>query len=275
MPFLAVNGAELHYDERGAGARTIVFSHGLLWSGAMYEGQIARLSDRYRCVAYDHRGQGESKPSPAPYDMETLAEDAAALIDKLGAAPCHFVGLSMGGFVGLRLALRRRELLRSLVLIDSAADAEPRWNVPKYRAMGFVARHAGLRLLLPRVMKAMFGRTFLRDAARAEERRRLEAELLALDPVAAALALRGVVDRAPVEEQLADITTPTLVLSGAEDAAVVPARSRQTARRIPGARFAAIARAGHSSSMEEPEAVATQLASFFVEVRERSTSAGR
>jgi pimeloyl-ACP methyl ester carboxylesterase len=65
----------------------------------MYDGQVAHLRARRRCIAYDHRGQGQSPASATAYDMETLYADAAALIEKLGAAPCHFVGLSMGGSV--------------------------------------------------------------------------------------------------------------------------------------------------------------------------------
>ncbi len=125
MPWVGVDGVELHYSERGEGP-PIVFSHGLLWSGTMFDDEIAALSSRYRCIAYDHRGQGRSASSPTPYDMERLTDDAAALIEKLGAAPCHFVGLSMGGFVGMRLAARRPALLKTLTLIETAADGEPR-----------------------------------------------------------------------------------------------------------------------------------------------------
>ena len=71
----------------------------------MFRAQIDRLKPHYRCIAYDHRGQGDSAIAPDGYDMDTLAEDAAALIVALDAGPCHFVGLSMGGFVGMRLAL--------------------------------------------------------------------------------------------------------------------------------------------------------------------------
>jgi pimeloyl-ACP methyl ester carboxylesterase len=131
MPRTRVNGVELHYEERGRGV-PLVFSHGLLWSGRMFDAQVEALSSRYRCITFDHRGQGQSPRSPTvPYSMDELAVDAAALLESLGATPCHFVGLSMGGFVGLRLAIERPQLLRSLTLIESAADAEPRLNVPK------------------------------------------------------------------------------------------------------------------------------------------------
>src|SRR5258706_2488998 len=179
MPPVMVNGVELYYEESGAGD-PVVFSHGLLWSGRMYDAQVAQLKSRWRCITYDHRGQGQSPPSPRPYDMDDLAVDAAQLIEKLGAKPCHFVGLSMGGFVGLRLAIRRPELLRSLVLIESAADAEPRLNVTKYRAMSLVTRFFGYKPLLGAVMKIMFGRAFRTDEARTAERKVMEERLLAL-----------------------------------------------------------------------------------------------
>ena len=81
MPHLAIKGARIHYEECGTGPETIVFSHGLLMNLHMYDGQVAELSSRYRCIAYDHRGQGQSDvPSSPMIDMETCYDDAAALI---------------------------------------------------------------------------------------------------------------------------------------------------------------------------------------------------
>ncbi|HWE27633.1 MAG TPA: alpha/beta hydrolase [Polyangia bacterium] len=262
MPMLAVDGVELHYEERGRGT-PVVFSHGLLWSGAMFDAQVAALSSRFRCIAYDHRGQGRSATSPAPYDLERLTADAATLIEKLGAAPCHFVGLSMGGFVGLRLAARRPELLRTLTLVESAADGEPRWNVPKYRAMALIARALGVRPLVGAVMKIMFGRAFLDDGARAPLREKMRGELLALDPPRLDAALDAVIRRRPVSDELGRIATPTQVLHGEDDRAIVLDRGRKTAQAIAGARLVVIPRAGHTSSVEEPDAITRELAAFF------------
>ncbi len=262
MPTLAVDGVDLHYEERGAGP-PVVFSHGLLWSGAMYDAQVAALSPSFRCIAYDHRGQGRSASSPVPYDMERLTTDAATLIEKLGAAPCHFVGLSMGGFVGMRLAARRPELLRTLTLIETAADGEPRWNVPKYRALSLVARRFGFGPVIGAVMRIMFGATFLGDAARAEVRQRLRRELLALDVGRVEAALDAVVRRRPIFDELGRIATPTLVLHGDEDRAIVLGRALRTARAIAGARLVVIPRAGHTSSVEAAPAITRELRAFF------------
>jgi 3-oxoadipate enol-lactonase len=264
MPRTRVNGVELHYEERGSGV-PIVFSHGLLWSGKMFAAQVDAFAARYRCITFDHRGQGQSPRSPTlPYSMDDLAVDAAALIESLGAAPCHFVGLSMGGFVGLRLAIARPQLLRSLTLIESAADAEPRLNIPKYRAMGIVVRLLGVRPLVKPVMRIMFGSTFLRDAQRAGERARQEALLRGNDVPGMLAALDSVITRRPILDELSRIKTPTLILHGEDDRAIVPPRARATAA-IAHARLHMIPRAGHTSTVEEPAAITHALAQFLDE----------
>ena len=116
MPKIQVNGTTLHYEDHGSGAETIVFAHGLLWSGDMFAAQVAALKDHFRCVTFDFRGQGQSEIALSGYDMDTLTDDAAALIKVLDCGSCHFIGLSMGGFVGLRLAIRQPELISSLPL---------------------------------------------------------------------------------------------------------------------------------------------------------------
>jgi 3-oxoadipate enol-lactonase len=263
MPLLAVNGARVHYDETGSGPETIVFAHGLLWSGRMYRFQVAHLKDRYRCITFDFRGQGRSEVTRGGYDMDTLTEDAAALIGELGAAPCHFVGLSMGGFVGLRLAIRRPELLRSLILMETAADPEPRLNIPKYAAMAAAARLLGFGLLAEPVMKIMFGEHFRHDAARAGLRREMKEELVGNHLTGATRATLGILGRRSVEEELGRITVPSLVLHGAADTAIAPSRARRMANRIASAKMVMIPRAGHTSTIEEPDAVNAALDEFL------------
>jgi 3-oxoadipate enol-lactonase len=263
MPLLEVNGSQLHYEDTGGDGPPIVFAHGLLWSGRMYEKQVAALRARHRCITYDHRGQGQSPASTAPYGMETLFRDAAALIEKLEAKPCHFVGLSMGGFVGMRLAARRPELLRSLVLIDTAADREPALNVPKYRMMALVARLFGYAPLIKPIMKIMCARSFREDPSRADERQRLEDHLLQLREVPTRAALEAVITRRAVKRELPEINLPTLILHGAEDSAITLKRARQLEAGIAGSRFIEIPHAGHTSTVEEPEAINRALADFF------------
>src|SRR4051812_6790542 len=263
-----INGADLHVEDTGGPGRAVLFSHGLLWSTAMWRYQMEVFRDRYRCIAWDHRGQGQSEVTARGYDMDALTADAVALIEALGVAPVHFVGLSMGGFVGMRIAARRPELLRSLVLMETASDREPRRNIPKYAAMNFLAGFFGTGPFVPSVMKIMFGRSFLNDPSREELRADLRRQLLANDVAGMRRAVNGVITRKPLtDNELGNIRVPTLVLSGGEDAAVIPARSMRTAARIPGAKFLGIPRAGHSACLEEPNAVNRALADFWDSLR--------
>lgn len=267
MPTLRVNGATLHYEDTGGGPETIVFAHGLLWDGRMFDAQVAALKGRYRCITFDFRGQGRSEVTADGYDMETLSDDAAALILALGAAPCHFVGLSMGGFVGMRLAARKPHLIRSLTLMETSADPEP--FKLKYRLLGGVVRvfgKAGFRMVMPRVMRIMFGRKFLEDPAREAERQMWRERGMANDPAGILRALNGVIDRLPVHDELGRIAVPTLVMVGDQDVATVPAKAQRIHAAIPGSTLVVIPGAGHTASAEEPAFVTAALEDFLAKV---------
>ncbi len=122
MPEIGINGARLYYEEAGSGSETIVFSHSFLLNCDNFKHQIETLKDRYRCLAYDHRGQGRSEVMEDGYDMENLYTDAVDFIEAHNCAPCHFVGLSMGGVIGTQIALYRPDLLKSLILMGTPAD---------------------------------------------------------------------------------------------------------------------------------------------------------
>lgn len=263
MPRIEVNGAGLHVEDTGGNGAPVLFSHGLLWDTRLFAPQVAALRSQHRCIAYDHRGQGRSEVTASGYDMDTLAADAAALIEALGLAPVHFVGLSMGGFVGLRLAIERPALLRSLVLLDSSAEAEPAENLPRYRLLNLVARGFGLRPVAGRVMPILFGRSFLADPARAAERAEYRRRLLGNHRVGITRAVDGVISRAGVADRLDRIRVPTLIVVGEEDGATPPAKAEAMQRRIAGARLVRVAGAGHTSTLEQPEAVNAALAEFL------------
>ena len=261
MPFIEVNGARLHYTDTGGAGETVLFSHGLLMSGEMFRAQIDHLKGRYRCIAYDHRGQGQSAVTAAGYGMDDVAEDAAALIAALEVGPVHFVGLSMGGFVGMRLAARRPELIRSLSLLDTSADPEP--NAKAYRKLVFFTRWLGPWAVVDKVMPILFGQTFMADPARAEERRFWRDHIKGNDRMGMVRSAMGVIEREGVHEELAAISTPTLVAVGEEDVATVPEKSERIAAAVKGARLERIPRAGHSAPIENPQAVNALLESFL------------
>ena len=263
MPKLLINGTSIHYEEDGAGPETVVFAHGLLLSGKMFENQVRALRDRYRCITFDFRGQGQSEVTRSGYDMETLTGDAAGLIEALGCAPCHFVGLSMGGFVGMRLASRRPGLLRSLVLLETSADPESPDAVGRYRRLNLVARCLGVKPVVGRVMKILFGRKFLGDPARAGLRKEWRDRLVANHRIGITRAVTGVIDRAGVYEEIGRIGVPTLIIVGDQDVATPPAKAGRIHSRIRDSKLVVIPGAGHTSTVEEPEAVNRELGEFL------------
>jgi 3-oxoadipate enol-lactonase len=263
MPYLQINGANLYYEEHGAAQETIIFSHGLLWSGHMFHAQIAVLKDRYRCITFDFRGQGQSEVTQSGYDMESLYADTVALIDQLGCSPCHFVGLSMGGFIGMRIAIRRPDLLNSLILLETSSDPEPKENIGRFRMLSFIARWIGLRIVADSAMKIMFGHKFLNDPMRATLKHEWRERMVANHPIGITRALAGVINRQGVTDQLGQITTPTLIIVGDQDVATVPAQSELMHAHIPNARLVVIPGAGHTSTVEEPVAVTTAITEFL------------
>ena len=267
MPTVEVPGAQVYVEDTGAPSGqpdvpTIVFGHGLLFSGRMFAAQVERLRDRYRCVTVDWRGQGKSPATADGYDMDTLTEDAVAVIEQLGLGAVHYVGLSMGGFVGMRLAARHPHLVRSLVLLDTSAGPEDPDKVSSYRLLAKIYGVLGMRPVRSRVEPLMFGPTFLADPRSGPHIEAWLAELRATKRSGMKKAIYGVTDREPILPELDRITTPTLVVVGADDAATPVAKAEVIAKAIDGARLEIVPDSGHSSTIEQPEALGELIDSF-------------
>jgi 3-oxoadipate enol-lactonase len=268
MPTLQVNGATVSYTDTGApagrpDAPTIVFGHGLLFSGWMFHAQIEALRASFRCITIDWRGQGDTPASAGGYDMDTLAQDAIGLIEQLDVAPVHYVGLSMGGFVGQRIAARRGELLRSLTLLDTSADPEEPKAARQDRLLAAVYRVVGMRPVAGQVKPIMFGPTFLADPASRPTIERFFATIGRCDRAGMRKAVLAVANREPIYAEIDRITVPTLVIVGADDVPTPVEKSRRIAARIPGARLEIVPDSGHSSTVEQPEAITTLLREFL------------
>ncbi len=255
-----VRDLRLWVEDSGGGGDVVCFSHGLLWSADMYGPQMGALVGRFRCVAWDHRGQGRSEVPPGDEaSIEDCTDDAIALIESLDVGPVHFVGLSMGGFVGMRVAARRPDLVKSLALLETAADAEPAANIPKYKRLNLVARWIGVsEWLAKKVLPIMFAPSFLSDPARAEDVKEMTRRMQT-NRKSVYKAVNGVIRRRGCEDELSQIRCPTLVLRGTEDQAIARERSYALVEAIEGAQWVEVEGAGHTSTLEQPEAVTQAL----------------
>lgn len=260
-----MQGTRLFYEDTGPGStgETVVFSHGLLWSTELFRSQIDALAGRYRVVAWDHRGQGRSDDDDRrSIGMELVTDDALALLDALELGRVHFAGLSMGGFVGMRIAARWPDRLRSLALLNTSAGAEPRKNVPKYTLLNNVARTMGLGIVAGSVMPIMFGRTTMTSPARRGVRDTWR-ERLSGNRRSIWRAVNGVIERECVQHLLPKVRVPTLVIAGAEDVATTPDKAEAIHAGIAGSKLVVVQDAGHSSTVEAPEAVTRALEAFL------------
>jgi len=263
MPRITVNGCHYYYQDIGTGPETIVFGHGFLMTHRVWEPQIEALSDRYRCIAFDWRGQGWSEVTRDGYGILALCEDVLQLVDHLDLGPCHYVGLSMGGYVGLRLLLRNPDWLRSATLIGTQGQAEDGSARLKYEAMLFVAHYWGYTLVLDRVVQLLFGPAFVNDPANEREIERWRGIIASNDALGVYRAGKGIFRRPNVLPLLGGIRTPTLFVTGADDVVTPVERGRRTQQAIPDADLRLLPATGHMAPVERPEAVTGVLDAFL------------
>jgi pimeloyl-ACP methyl ester carboxylesterase len=264
MPTLDLDDTTLYYEDTGPGStgETIAFSHGLLWCTELFATQIAALRGRYRCIAWDHRGQGKSASDHREnIGLELVWQDAVRLLEKLDAGPVHFCGLSMGGFVGMRMAARRPDLLRSLILLETSSDPEPIENVSRYRLLSRVVRLLGPRVVRGKVGPIMLGKSILTDRARRDEVARFIEMMSSRKD--GWRAVNGVIDRAGIHHELGRIRLPTLVVVGDEDVATPVPKAEKIASAIARSTLVRVPHAGHSSPVEEPAAVTAAIEQFL------------
>lgn len=265
MATVRVNGVSLYYEDAGSGDETVLFAPGLAWGTRLFAAQVAVLGARYRCVAFDPRGQGRSEVTKDGYELDNLAVDLADVIEHLGLGACHLVGHSLGGSVAVRVAARRPELVRSLALLNATADEDPLWDRVLFRGLSYAVELFGMGVVDERLVKTMFGKTFLNDAGRARECEEARQRFLSNNHLGIARAVRGWLRSPAAMDELPNVIAPTLVIAGEEDAAVKPKRSRETADAVPRGRFLLLPRCGHSSPVEAPGPVTAALVGLFEE----------
>ncbi|MFT7840278.1 3-oxoadipate enol-lactonase [Saccharothrix sp. BKS2] len=240
--------AEVHHAEHGPPDGPAVVLSGSLGSDlTMWDPQVGPLvAAGFRVVRYDHRGHGASPVPPGPYRLADLAGDATALLDRLGVRRAHWVGLSLGGMVGMWLAAHRPERVGRLVLCCTSAAPGP--------AEGWTGRAAAVRAGgTEAVADAVVARWFTpgwraADPARTARHR----AVVAATPAEGYASCCEAIATMRLTDVLPRITAPTLVLSGAEDPATPPEHGERIARAVPGARLEVVAGAAHLGTAERP-----------------------
>jgi len=255
MPLIDANGTKLFYDLTGAAdGPVVVFSNSLGTTLEMWDGVVRQLAPSYRCLRYDTCGHGRSPARTGPVSVRMLADDLAALLDALGIARAHVVGLSLGGMTAQALAIHHPDKVANLVLMATSAHLPPPEN---WQARADAVRKGGMGAIVDAVM----GRWFTQgvDPARLAYYRSL---FLGIDPegyAAACLAIAAM-DLRPA---LKRISAVTLVVAGAEDPVTDVKMSRELAAGIEGARVAVVEKASHLLAIERPDETVAALRAFL------------
>lgn len=265
MPTVMSGDVSIYFNDLGDGP-PLVLIPGLGSSSRSLDPIVSVLSKSYRIIAVDNRGTGRSDAPPGPYRVETMADDVARVIESLDVAPVAALGLSMGGTILQAMLIDRRELLSAAVLLST---------FPSYTAV----QHAWLdgQLAVRRtgdpLAVAATGIAWVLTSSIAGDHERLHAalKLRADDPqptsyesyAAHADATRNF-DR---RSELPAVTTPTLVVVGAEDILTPVSQSIEIAELIPGAKLVVLPRGGHGVLLEYQTRTLAVVTQWLEDVR--------
>ena len=229
----------------------------------MWDEQAAVLAYNYSVLRFDTRGHGKSDAPAGEYTLEMLTEDAKGLLDALGIKSCHWVGLSMGGMIGQAFALRYPGAFKTLVLADTTSryppEAKGLWDerIATVHAKGMDAMVEG-------TLSRWFTEGF--RSARPDVCGRIEAMIRAT-PVAGYAGCCHAIPKINYTSRLKEISCPTLVIVGEQDAGTPVEMAREIHAAMPGSELTIIASASHLSNIEQPQVFNQAISGFLAKHR--------
>ena len=255
MPIADLGNIRLNYDLSGPeDGLPVVFSNGLGLTLEMWDPLLPHLPADWRILRYDRRGHGGSRVTPPPYAMGTLIRDTESLLDHLGIRGCVFVGLSLGGLVAQGLAVKRPDLIRALVLSNTAARIA---TLEIWQDRVRLAQESGLAALVDPTLQRWFTPAFC-DSAQAAPWR----DMFLAAPLDGWIGCAQAIAGTDFYSTTATLTLPTLGIAGDRDGSTPPDLVRETTELIAGAEFALIRKAGHLPHVEQPARYAAILTDF-------------
>ena len=250
---------QLNYriDGDPAGA-PVVFANSLGTDYRLWDQILPLLPKGLRIIRFDKRGHGLSSCPPAPFSMGALISDTERLLDHLEVQDCLFVGLSIGGMIAQGLAVKRLDLIRAMVISNTAAKIgtpaiwDDRINT---------IRNGGVESLADAVMERWFSKPFRQSPEMQAWR-----NMLTRTPDAGYIGCSAAISGTDFYTTTASLTLPTMAIAGSEDGSTPPDLVRETADLIKGSQFHLIRGAGHLPCVEKPEEYAEVLTGFMREV---------
>jgi 3-oxoadipate enol-lactonase len=250
------DGVKLHAVVEGpADGPTVVFSNSLGTTLHLWDPILPLLPKGLRIVRYDMRGHGQSDVPVGPYTMGQLVSDASAVCDALDVKDAVFVGLSVGGMIGQGLAVKRPDLIRAMVLSNTAAKIG---NPTLWQDRIAFIEANGMAAASEEVMQRWFSKAFCASPQVTPWKAMLEATSVA-GYTGVCAAISGTDFYTPTS----GLRIPTLGIAGSNDGATPPDLVRETTDLIPGSQFALMRQAGHLPCVEDPQEYAALLVKFM------------
>jgi len=275
MSVLHTRGARISYSRTGAG-ETVLLIQGVGAVGDAWTPQVEALRYRFNVITFDNRGIGASAITEGRLTIESMADDALAILDAEGVDRCHVVGHSMGGLIAMQLALTSPRRVKSLTLLSTFPDGKTGSRLTLSNVFTGIRTRVGT--------KAMRRRAFLslvlsRAGMQRENLSRLTTQMtnlfgrdLADQPAIIVKQLRAMSRFDPTWRLRCLASVRTLVVTGAEDRIALPAYGRKLAAAIPGARYVELAKSGHAVPIESPALINRMLYEHMAVAKSRLAS---
>ena len=250
---------KVHYRIDGnPDGRPVVFANSLGTDLRLWDQILPLLPKGLKYIRYDKRGHGLSELTPAPYSMGTLVRDVERLMDHLEVRDALFVGLSIGGMIAQGLAVKRPDLVRAMVLSNTAAKiGQPAMWDDRIAAV----RAGGIEALADAIMERWFSAPF-----RKTEEFHAWRNMLVRQPAEGYIGCSAAISGRDFYTPTSGLRLPTLGIAGSDDGSTPPDLVRETVDLIPGSQFHLIRKAGHLPCVEQPEEYAAVLTRFMQDV---------
>ena len=251
MSLVPLKNRRLYYDMIGpATAPVVCMTHSLSSDGGMWAEQVpVLLAAGWRVLRLDMRGHGGSDPVPGAYTMSELSGDIIAVLDHLGIARVHYIGLSIGGMIGQAFAIEHPTRAISAMWCDTMAvcpeSAQPTWEERKQP----VRQHNSVAPLADASIARWLTPAF---AAQNPARYKQLRDTIAATTPEGFLGCVDAISRIDFVADLPKVTIPVMVLCGSDDEGTPPAANKRIAALVANGRYAEIARALHFPNVEHP-----------------------
>jgi 3-oxoadipate enol-lactonase len=255
------NGIQISYEIEGEGP-WVVMSHSLACSLEMWDPQVDALKGGYKVLRFDTRGHGRSDAPSGAYTLEMLADDLQGLLQSRGVERPHFVGLSMGGMIGMVYALKYPGALRSLVLCDTTSRLGPEVK-PVWEERIRTATEKGMEPLVEPTLKRWFTEPML---ARRPAVIDTVAAMIRATPAVGYVGCCHAIPKIDVTARLEEIRCPIRIIVGEQDVGTPVAMAQEIHAAAPGSELVVIPNASHLSNLEQPEAFNRALLEFLSRV---------